>query len=92
LKYLLFYESAPDVREKAPAHREAHCALWEAFRAQGTLLMVGPFSNLDGALGIFTTQDAAEEFARLDPFVTNGVVVKWWIREWSEVLTPDAET
>jgi hypothetical protein len=30
-------------------------------------------------------QEAAEEFASGDPFVLNGVVSKWYIREWREV-------
>ena len=39
-----------------------------------------------GALGIFTTREAAEEFIDGDPFVQNGVVARWTIREWKEVL------
>ena len=33
--------------------------------------MIGPFANAqeDGAMGIFTTREAAEEFVRGDPFV-----------------------
>lgn len=37
-------------------------------------------------MGIFTTREAAEEFVRGDPFVVNGVVRKWHIREWNEAL------
>jgi uncharacterized protein len=29
----------------------------------------------------------AQEFAQGDPFVTNGVVRRWEIRDWDEVLT-----
>jgi uncharacterized protein YciI len=35
---------------------------------------------------VFATREAAEEFARVDPFVTNGIVATWTIREWNEVL------
>ena len=31
---------------------------------------------------------AAEEFAKDDPFVLNGVVSNWHVREWDEVLVP----
>ena len=37
-------------------------------------------------MGIFTSRAAAEEFARGDPFVLEGVVRHWFIREWNEVL------
>ena len=52
--------------------------------------MIGPFANAqeDGSIGIFTTREAAEEFVRGDPFVLNGVVRNWTIREWNEALVP----
>lgn len=87
MKYVLFYESAGD-RELALRHFPAHRAHFEACHAQGTLLMIGLFTNAgsDGAMAIFTTRQAAEEFAHGDPFVRHGVVRAWHIREWNEVL------
>ena len=87
-KYVLFYEAAPDFRAKVPAHFEAHRALWGTFRDDGRLLMIGPFADepAGGAMGVFTTRDAAEEFVRLDPFVSSGIVAHWTIREWNEAL------
>jgi uncharacterized protein len=37
-------------------------------------------------MAIFTSRDAVEEFVREDPFVLNGVVKDWHIREWNEIL------
>ena len=37
-------------------------------------------------MGIFTTREAAEKFAAGDPFVLNGVVTGWLVREWMEVI------
>lgn len=87
MKYVLFYESTGD-REQARVHFPAHRARFEAFHAGGTLLMIGLFSDAGdaGAMAIFTTRDAAEEFARGDPFVLHGVVGRWYVREWNEVL------
>jgi hypothetical protein len=87
MKYVLFYESSSDVREKAPPHFAAHRARWEEFRSRGTLLMVGPFANPDeGAMAIFTTREAANAFAQGDPFVLEGVVSRWHVREWNEAI------
>jgi uncharacterized protein YciI len=33
----------------------------------------------------------AEEFARIDPYVTSGVVTSWRVREWTTVVGPLAE-
>ncbi len=86
-KYVVFYESADDVLVKAPLHFPAHRARWQEFQAAGTLLMVGTFANpQEGAMGIFTTREAAEEFVAGDPFVLNGVVRNWYIREWNEAI------
>jgi uncharacterized protein len=90
MRYVLFYESADDVASKAPVHFPAHSAHLDEFHSRGTLLMVGTFGNPqeEGSMAIFTTREAAEEFARGDPFVLNGVVRSWHIREWDEVLAP----
>lgn len=44
-KYVVFYESADDVRSKAPAHFPAHRARWREFAVRGELLMIGTFAN-----------------------------------------------
>ena len=84
MKYVLFYESAEDVLTKAPAHYEAHVARLGEFQARGDLLFVGPFGDPQeqGSMSIFTSREAAEEFVAGDPFVLNGVVAGWEIRDW----------
>jgi uncharacterized protein YciI len=54
------------------------------------LVAYGPFGNPQeqGSMAVFTTREAAEEFAREDPFVVNGVVRDWQIREWDEAFLP----
>jgi uncharacterized protein len=37
-------------------------------------------------MAVFASREAAEEFARDDPFVVNGVVRDWYIREWDEAF------
>ena len=50
--------------------------------------MTGPFADpqQQGSMAIFTTREAAEEFVAGDPFVLNGVVRAWELREWNEGL------
>jgi len=87
MKYVLFYESVDDVAEKAPLHFAAHQARWHEFLDRGTLLLVGPFTDRSGAMGVFTTRAAAEEFVAGDPFVLHGVIRNWYIREWMEAIS-----
>jgi len=89
MKYLMFYEMAADGMPKAQANFPAHQARLREFHQKGTLLMAGPYGTPPrGALGIFTSRSAAEEFVAGDPFVLNGVVRKHSIHEWSEALAP----
>lgn len=88
MKYVVFYEAAPDFLTKVPLHIEGHRALWKQFHDAGTLLLIGPFTDAPagGAMGVFATRAAADEFIRLDPFVNQGVVARVTVREWNEVL------
>ena len=47
----------------------------------------------DGAVLLFkgTSPEAAERFAAQDPYVLNGLVKHWRVREWTTVLGRDAE-
>lgn len=89
MKYLMFYELAEDGLSQAQLYFPAHRARLEAFHQDGTLLMAGPYgSSPQGALGIFTSKEAAEAFIAQDPFVLNGVVSRYSIHEWAEALIP----
>jgi uncharacterized protein YciI len=90
MKYILLYESVPDFMARVPAHVEGHRALWKRYHDAGTLLLVGPFTDAPagGAMGVFTTREAAESFVSQDPFVKHGIVARFTIREWNEVLAP----
>jgi uncharacterized protein len=90
MKYVLLYESGENVAANAPPHFPAHKHRLYEFHRRGELLMVGTFGDpqAQGSMSIFASREAAEEFARGDPFVTNGVVERWEVRDWDEVLTP----
>lgn len=91
MRYVLFYESAADVRTTAPVHYSAHRARVDEFHARGVLPMIGLFGTPEeGAMAVFTTRQAAEEFAQGDPFVLSGVVRHWFIREWNDIFMPGA--
>lgn len=87
-RYVLFYESSDNVAEKAPLHFAAHWARALEFHERGLLQMIGTFADpqTEGSMAIFATREGAEEFIAGDPFVNEGVVRRWEIREWGEAL------
>jgi uncharacterized protein YciI len=89
VKYLLFYDLADDAMPLAQQHFPAHRDRLLQFAERGVLLMVGTFTDPPiGAMAVFTSREAAEEFMADDPFVHHGVVGSHRIREWDEVLKP----
>jgi uncharacterized protein YciI len=84
--FVLLYESAPNVAANAPAYFPAHAKRLAEFRARGELLLVGTFGDpqAEGSMSVFRTREGAEEFAMEDPFVLNGVVSAWQVRQWDE--------
>ena len=86
--YLLFYDVAHDYLERRAAFREQHLELAWAASATGALVLGGALGNpVDGALLLFLgdSPSVAEDFARRDPYVTNGLVTRWHVREWNTV-------
>jgi uncharacterized protein YciI len=90
MKYVLFYESDPTKMAVAQALFPEHRARLDAFHAAGKFLFVGPFEDpRDGAMGIFRSREAVDEFVAGDPFVLNGVVARTTIRGWRELYGVD---
>ena len=89
MKYVVLYHSAEDALERTAEVYPAHRQRIDEFHARGDLLMVGPFGDplREGAMSVFRTREAAEEFVAGDPFVLEGVVARYEIREWHEALT-----
>lgn len=87
--FLLFYDGAPDYLERRPQYRDAHLAYAWAAVERGDLVLGGALADpVDGAVLLFRGEDrsAAEDFARADPYVANGLVAGWRVREWTTVV------
>lgn len=84
MKIVSFYEMAPDALSKVMEHFPAHHARLDEFHSRGVLLAAGPLGNPpEGAMAVFTTREAAQEFIEGDPFVVNGLVSTWRLVEWN---------
>jgi len=99
MHYLLFYEGDENWVAKRAQFRDAHlAAAWEA-SDRGEIILAGALKNPDdgivtGAVLLFTgdSRAVAEEFAKRDPYVVNGVVKRWYVREWLTVAGNEAAT
>ncbi len=86
--FLLFYEVGSDYLARRAAFRDAHLEAAWASHDRGQLLLAGALADpVDGAVLLFRGEDAsvATEFAKRDPYVVSGLVLRWKVREWSTV-------
>jgi len=93
MHYILFYDYVPDYMERRGALRDAHMARVKASIDRGELFLGGAFADpADGAAIVFSgdTPAGAINFAEADPYVRNGLVTRWWVREWTTVVGRDA--
>lgn len=91
--FLLFYDTSPDYLERRGGFRDAHLGLAWAAAERGELMLGGALADpVDGAVLLFKGASAsvAEEFARADPYVINGLVQKWRVRQWTTVVGDEA--
>lgn len=93
MHYLLFYELAPDYMERRTPLRPSHLAYARDAVARGELILGGALADPpDRAVLLFKGEspEAAERFPASDPYVIQGLVTRWYVREWTTVVGPDA--
>lgn len=90
MKYFaLIYDVVEDFLLRRSAFREEHLRLACEAHQGGELVLAGALTDpTDKALLVFHAVDrsTAEEFARNDPYVVNGLVIRWEVRSWAVVI------
>jgi len=92
--FTLSYDVVPNFIERRTPFREAHLQHVRAARDRGQLVMAGALGQPpDGALLVFRGESAsiAEDFARADPYVREGLATSWRVRPWTVVVGGDAD-
>jgi hypothetical protein len=85
---VLEYTLADAYLERRAALREDHLALARAAHERGELLLAGALPDpYDRALLIWTApREVVERFVQQDPYVVQGLVTGWTVREWNVVI------
>jgi uncharacterized protein YciI len=64
-----------------------HKMVVDKYIQRGEVIGIGPFSD-KGNMAIFKTRAAAEQFVKEDPFILEGMVKSYTIRDWNDSLLP----
>jgi uncharacterized protein YciI len=90
------YDYVDDYLERRVALRPAHMVLAKAAVERGDLVLAGACTDDGPPIGVlvFKTADrhVVEAFANADPYVREGLVTHWRVREWTTVMGKDALT
>jgi len=87
--FILFYEAVDGYVEKRAPFRAAHLAYARAAEARGELVLAGAFADpVDGSALVFkaSSPDVPRRFAESDPYVREGLIRRWHVREWTTVI------
>ena len=85
MKAVVIGESSGATMDQLMAVYPRHKLVVERFIARGDVIGIGPFTDR-GNMAIFRTRAAAEEFAREDPFILEGLVKSHVIRDWDDTM------
>ncbi len=91
MHWILRYTTAPDYLARRGIWRDAHLALAWASVEAGELLLGGAVGDPpESALLLFASEAAASAFAEADPYVANGLVMRWEVLPWNTVVGEQA--
>ncbi|NVO09988.1 MAG: hypothetical protein HXX16_08520 [Bacteroidales bacterium] len=64
-----------------------HKIIVNKYVTRGDVIGIGPFADM-GNMAIFRSRAAAEQFVKEDPFILEGIVKSFVIRDWNDDLLP----
>lgn len=85
MKAVVIGESAGASMETIMSVYPRHKAIVEKYIAQGEVIGIGPFADR-GNMAIFKTRAAAEKFVTKGPFILEGLVKSFVIRDWDDTM------
>ena len=85
MKAVVIGEPSGATMEQIMAVFTRHKAVVDAFVERGEVIGIGPFADL-GNMAIFRTREAAEAFSKQDPFILEGLIQSFTIRDWNDTM------
>lgn len=87
MKAVVIGESSGATMDTIMAVYPRHKLIADKYIKRGDVIGIGPFADR-GNMAIFKTRAAAEEWVKEDPFILEGLVKSFVIRDWNDNLLP----
>ena len=88
MKAVVIGESSGTSMEVIMSVYPRHKVIADKYIERGDVIGIGPFSDR-GNMARFKTRAAAEEWVKEDPFILEGLVKSFVIRDWNDNLIPE---
>lgn len=85
MKAVILGEASGATMDAIMAVYPRHKLILDKYVQNGDVIGVGPFVDM-GNMAIFRTRAAAEAFAAEDPFILEGLVKSFVIRDWNDSM------
>ena len=85
MKAVVIGESSGASMETIMSVYPRHKIVVDKYIQNGEVIGIGPFDN-GGNMAIFKTRAVAEQFVTEDPFILEGIVKSFVIRDWNDSL------
>ena len=87
--FALFYDVVDEFAAQRAPYRAGHLRLVQEAHERGEIVLAGALgAPPERALLVFRTDDPSivDAFARDDPYVTHGLVIRWEVLPWAVVV------
>jgi len=88
MKTVVIGESSGASMDKIMEVYPRHKVVVLKYVGRGEVIGIGPFTDR-GNMAIFKTRGAAEEFVKEDPFILEGLVKSFVIKDWNDSMIPE---
>jgi len=88
MKAVVIGESSGATMETVMSVYPRHKVVVNKYVEKGEVIGIGPFMDR-GNMAIFKTRSAAEQFVTEDPFILEGLVKSYVIKDWNDTMIPE---
>lgn len=86
MKTVVIGEGAGASMETIMSVYPRHKIVVDKWIQKGEVIGIGPFVDKGGNMAIFRTRAAAEQFVTEDPFILEGLIKSFTIKDWNDTM------
>jgi uncharacterized protein len=86
MKTVVIGEGSGATMEMIMAVYPRHKLVVDRYIQRGEVIGIGPFTDKGGNMAIFKSRLAAEQFVTEDPFILEGLIKSFVVKDWNDTM------